>query len=168
MVLTSFQEIPDKSEHDQQIILQEKFPIFEDPITNERLIPHAYSSSSLGKIIKTVPIKEMHLLRLYFPVKSTYKEIEFNPTGYLSHLFGHEGKGSIFYVLQKKGWADELSAGNMVNNSDFVLFTIAISLTEVGLLYVNDVIDLVFQYAIMIRDSQIPFWIFDEVFFYFL
>ena len=33
------------------------------------------------------------------------------PQGYLSHLLGHEGSGSVLSLLKKKGLANELSAG---------------------------------------------------------
>ena len=42
------------------------------------------------------------------PVKNTYPK---KACGYISHLLGDEGPGSILAALKAKGWANELMAG---------------------------------------------------------
>ena len=59
------------------------------------------------------------------------------PEDYLSHLIGHEGKGSLLAALKQRGWATGLSAGvgegGMERNSGYSLFDVSITLTEAGL-----------------------------------
>ena len=56
---------------------------------------------------------------------------------YLSHLVGHEGKGSLLSALKAKGWASELSAGvgdsGYDRNTAAYVFEVHITLTEAGL-----------------------------------
>ena len=49
---------------------------------------------------------------------------------YLSHLIGHEAKGSILALLRDKGWANDLSSGESHSNSDWSSFAINIDLTD--------------------------------------
>ena len=50
----------------------------------------------------------------------------------LSHLFGYEGKGSAFALLQDKGWISSLSAGNRISSPDQTLFQVQMNLTADG------------------------------------
>lgn len=52
---------------------------------------------------------------------------------YLSHLVGHEGKGSLLSALKARGWATELCAGVSDQSTATWLFDVTITLTEAGL-----------------------------------
>ena len=56
---------------------------------------------------------------------------------YLSHLVGHEGKGSLLSALKAKGWASELSAGvgesGYDRNTAAYVFEVHMNLTQAGL-----------------------------------
>lgn len=54
-------------------------------------------------------------------------------------------------VLKHKGWANALSAGSAHSNTDFELFTISIDMTEQGFDHIDEIVDVVFQYADMLR-----------------
>nr|KAJ0203559.1 hypothetical protein LSAT_V11C500244220 [Lactuca sativa] len=54
------------------------------------------------------------------------------PSRYLGHLIGHEGEGSLFYVLKKLGWATSLSAGESDWIVEFSFFKVVIELIDVG------------------------------------
>lgn len=51
----------------------------------------------------------------------------------MSHLVGHEGRGSLLSALKSRGWASELSAGVSEQSSVGWLFEVSITLTEAGL-----------------------------------
>lgn len=55
---------------------------------------------------------------------------------YISHLVGHEGKGSLLSALKAKGWASELSAGvgesGYDRNTAAYVFEVHMSLTQAG------------------------------------
>ena len=54
-----------------------------------------FDKSSLGKIIKYVPIKEERILTIEWPkLKSTKKYWDGNPLHYIAHVLGHEAKAS--------------------------------------------------------------------------
>ena len=58
-----------------------------------------YDMNNFGKIYKIVPVKDIKTLELVWilPDKSEYYKN--HPGKYLSHLFGHEGKGSLLSFL---------------------------------------------------------------------
>ncbi|KAG0474052.1 hypothetical protein HPP92_015909 [Vanilla planifolia] len=51
-------------------------------------------------LVKAVPIKEGHTLRVIWPVTPGIRHYKEGPSRYLSHLIGHEGEGSLFYILK--------------------------------------------------------------------
>jgi insulysin len=65
---------------------------------------------------------------------------------YISHLIGHESEGSILSVLKAKGWANSLGAMLYQTATIFSCFAIDISLTDVGVDFVNDILSVVFEY----------------------
>lgn len=132
---------------------------------NQRLIPEAYGAEQVQKYFEFVPIKAFRVLRLLFPMEPSVARYLDKSTRYISHLIGHEGSGSIFQVLQQKGWATALVAGEMVTTTDFDLFGIDISLTIEGQQFIDQIISLIFSYVAVIEESGIPEWIYDEVYF---
>lgn len=52
---------------------------------------------------------------------------------YLSHMVGHEGRGSLLSALKARGWASELCAGVLDQSSAAWFFDVTITLTEAGL-----------------------------------
>lgn len=121
-----------------------------------------YRPEDLGMMVKVVPIREVRTCEMIFPmseVESLYKK---KPCSYLSHLLGHEGPGSILALLKKRGWANDLSAGESRSCSDWSAFAVSIDLTEEGIDRVDDVVEIVFAYISMIRKSGPQKWVFDE------
>jgi hypothetical protein len=68
------------------------------------------------------------------------------PLKYLSHLIGHESGGSILALLKQKTWANGLSSYLYSSTNDFACFSISIELTEVGLDFIDDIVEVVFTY----------------------
>ena len=121
-----------------------------------------YTSDLLGRQISIVPVRETRSLELFFPmreVKSLYKA---KPSHYLSHLLGHEGRGSVLALLKKYGWANELSCGQSRSSSDWSSFVLSVDLTEEGLQKINEVIEIVFAYIDLLRKSGLQEWIYTE------
>jgi secreted Zn-dependent insulinase-like peptidase len=54
-------------------------------------------------LVKAVPIKQGHTLRILFPITPNVRRYKEGPCRYISHLIGHEGEGSLFYILKKLG-----------------------------------------------------------------
>eukprot|EP00606_Chrysophyceae_sp_TOSAG23-5_P000221 GSChrysophyteH2.ASY1.ANO1.1449.1 assembled CDS len=77
-----------------------------------------------------------------------------NPMRYLSHLFGHEGKGSILHALKEKNLAIGLGAGLFHRGSSFGIMQLSVELTDEGLENVHDVIACVFAYCGMLARTH--------------
>lgn len=55
------------------------------------------------------------------------------PGRYISHVIGHEGKGSILSLLKKNRWANYLQVGTIHGGIGFEFLRISVDLTEEGL-----------------------------------
>lgn len=89
-------------------------------------------SEHLQIIVRTVPIKQGHKLRVVWPVTPEILHYIEGPCRYLGHLIGHEGEGSLYYILKKLGWATSLSAGESDLSLDYSFFKVVIDLTDAG------------------------------------
>lgn len=67
------------------------------------------------------------------------------PEAYLSHLIGHEGKGSILSELKSKGWSNSLLAGHNTLARGFGFFDIMVDLTQEGFENIDEIIKIIFQ-----------------------
>lgn len=127
-----------------------------------RLIPLAFTSEQVPHVVRMQTVKDLRSVRMVFPLPSDNRQYLKKEARYMSHLVGHEGPGSIFRLLQKKGWATELAAGLLLNFSDVRLFGVDISLTPAGLEHVDDVVAVTTSYLRLVRNSGLPQWIYDE------
>ena len=67
----------------------------------------------LKLLVKVVPQKDVRTLELQWAVPPSWKVYQHAPCHYVSHLLGHEGKGSPFALLKEQGYATGLRAGEM-------------------------------------------------------
>ena len=85
---------------------------------------------------------------------------------YLETLLGHEGHGSLFAELKRRGLASDLRAGVGMGGIDSstagALFGTTIKLTDEGLTRVDEVIELFFAYINMLRAKGPQEWFWNE------
>ncbi|KAH7661765.1 Insulysin protein [Dioscorea alata] len=124
---------------------------------------HPCSSEHLQILVKVVPVEGYHMLRIIWPVTPNIRHYKESPSRYLSHLIGHRGVGSLFYVLKSLEWATRLIAGEGDSSYDFAFFCVNIELTSSGNEHVEDVVGLLFKYIALLRNSGINQWIFNEL-----
>ncbi|KAI3471679.1 hypothetical protein Pfo_028329 [Paulownia fortunei] len=120
-------------------------------------------SESLQILVKAVPIKQGHKLRFVWPITPGIRHYKEGPSRYLGHLIGHEGEGSLFYILKKLGWATSLSAGESDWTYEFSFFKVVIDLTDAGHEHFEDIVALLFKYIRLLQQSGPSQWIFDEL-----
>lgn len=72
---------------------------------------HPYGEKALQKIIKIVPVKDRRVLELTWLLTNQAPHYRYPPSKYVSHILGHEGKGSLLSFLISAGLATALSAG---------------------------------------------------------
>ncbi|KAG7958735.1 hypothetical protein I3843_10G032200 [Carya illinoinensis] len=121
------------------------------------------TSEHLQVLVRSVPIKEGHKLGIAWPITPEIHHYKEGPCRYLSHLIGHEGEGSLFYVLKTLGWATGLFAGEADWTLEFSFFDVVIHLTDAGHEHMQDVVGLLFKYIRLLQQSGICKWIFDEL-----
>ncbi|KAI6696779.1 hypothetical protein NL676_016898 [Syzygium grande] len=147
-------------------LVEDKFrEILNTDKSSSRIPGQPCSSEHLQILVKTVPIKEGHKLRVIWPVTPEIQHYKEGPCRYLGHLIGHQGEGSLFYVLKTLGWATSLSAGECQWDScwEFAFFTVEIDLTDAGHEHVQDIIGLLFKYISLLQQTGVCKWIFDEL-----
>ncbi|XP_008222126.1 PREDICTED: insulin-degrading enzyme-like 1, peroxisomal [Prunus mume] len=121
------------------------------------------TSEHLQILVRAVPIKEGHALRVAWPITPEIHHYKEGPCRYLGHLIGHEGEGSLYYILKTLGWATGLSAAEGESTFDFSFFRVDIDLTDAGHEHMKDIVGLLFKYISLLQQSGICKWIFDEL-----
>ncbi|XP_020276491.1 nardilysin-like isoform X4 [Asparagus officinalis] len=120
-----------------------------------------------GKFYRLEAVKDVHILELSWSLPCLHKEYLKKPEDYISHLMGHEGRGSLLSYLKAKGWASSLAAGvgddGMCRSSFAYVFVMTIHLTDSGLGKIPEVISVVYQYIKLLRQSAPQEWIFKEL-----
>ncbi|KAM7505463.1 hypothetical protein LguiB_004367 [Lonicera macranthoides] len=121
------------------------------------------TAEHLEILVKAVPIRQGHKLSIVWPITPGIHHYKEGPNRYLGHLIGHEGEGSLFYALKKLGWATSLYAGESDWTNEFSFFEVVIDLTDVGHGHVQDIVALLFKYILLLQQSGVCKWIFDEL-----
>lgn len=67
------------------------------------LIKKCASFSAFQVLVRAIPIKQGHKLRIVWPITPEIHHYKEGPCRYLGHLIGHEGEGSLYYVLKTLG-----------------------------------------------------------------
>ena len=92
--------------------VQEKFADVKDnQFSKYQMETHPYSDKTMGKLIKLVSVKDKRSLDLCWIIDNQVPFYRSPPSKYVSHLLGHEGKGSLLSFLIAEGLATSLSAG---------------------------------------------------------
>ncbi|KAI9740448.1 MAG: hypothetical protein M1834_005028 [Cirrosporium novae-zelandiae] len=109
------------------------------------------------------PVMEARSLDMFFPYQDEEELWEASPQRYISHLIGHEGPGSILSYIKAKGWANGLSAGGAPVCPGSAYFSISVRLTEEGLKNYGKIVEVIFQYISLIKETPPQEWVVDEM-----
>ncbi|XP_059309269.1 insulin-degrading enzyme-like 1, peroxisomal isoform X2 [Lycium ferocissimum] len=121
------------------------------------------TAEHLQILVRAVPIKQGHKLKIIWPITPGIHHYKEGPCRYLGHLIGHEGEGSLFYVLKKLGWATSLSAGESDWTDEFSFFEVNIDLTDAGQDHFENIMGLLFKYIHLLQQAGASKWIFEEL-----
>lgn len=124
--------------------------------------PQPYAENQYATKVSIMPIKDIRALTLSFTSIDLDPFYKSGPEHYLSHLIGHEGKGSILSELRKKGWCNDLSAGHHNISRGFGFFEVTVDLTTDGFENIDEIVLLIFQYLKLLRTEGPKKDIFDE------
>lgn len=125
--------------------------------------PPVFMPGFLPATIEILPEKEIRQLTFSFPVTQSKNLLINKPYDYLSHLLGHENKGSFLSILQKLGWAESLNAGIALPSRDDALFQIKIQLTPAGVKAKDQILSLLFYVIQTLEQRGIESWRYDEL-----
>ena len=126
-------------------------PVARRPVERLRIDGPLFREGLLPARLDIAPIRESRTLSLSFPIPPLEPHFRAKPLALISHLVGHEGRGSLLSALKERGWAEGLSAGPGVSHPDFATFGITIRATEAGIEKADEVVTLVFAYLDLIR-----------------
>ncbi|RWS04335.1 insulin-degrading enzyme-like protein, partial [Dinothrombium tinctorium] len=122
-----------------------------------------FKPQQLKKKIEIISIEDKHQLLLLFPLSDTSKlNFKSKPWMYITQLLNQTGDGSLSKYLKKKNMCTVINP-DFVIRSEFGFKEIELKLTEKGIDRVNEVIEAIFQYINMIKDSEIQRKIFDNI-----
>ena len=131
-----------------------------------------FNNHSLGHIYRIVPVKDKHTLNITWQIPPQWSNWKSKPVDYISHLLGHEGKGSLLSALKAKSYVNGcyagVGSGGYENASSHALFCMTFTLSENGVSHWVEIVHYVYIYIGMIRyycnsDDGLPMWIYEEL-----
>ena len=136
--------------------------------TFENLIePFKTEPSKFCKLYKMIPMQNINELDVSWALPPLLQKFKAKPLHYLGTIIGHEGKGSLILYLRQKAWALQLSAGNsecgFENNTTYSNFAISIILTKSGYENIDQVLEAIFSYLKMLKQSGASYCIYEEI-----
>ncbi|NQY64270.1 MAG: insulinase family protein [Alteromonadaceae bacterium] len=139
------------------LLAQQKFSTIK-PATKalEPISDPLYLPEHQQKLIQIQPVKNDKQVIISFAMPCIDKYYRHKPESLLAYLLGHEGPGSILSFLKNKQWAMGLSAGSGINGSNFKDFNISIPLTENGEQHIDEIIEIVFSYIALLKQTSLP------------
>lgn len=135
------------------------------PLGGSPLPPLADPPLSLPLALRLVPLKETRALHISWFVKPLHAAYRTRPAEYISHLLGHEGKGSVLALLKAKRLATSLCAGldEDEHTSNAGMFSAQVELTPLGLADVDAVVELIFLGLGFLTRQGPQQWVWDEL-----
>ncbi|XP_014908061.1 nardilysin-like isoform X1 [Poecilia latipinna] len=126
-----------------------------------------FDTPAFHKLYRVVPVRKVHALTISWALPPQVKHYRVKPLHYISWLMGHEGTGSILSLLRKRCWALALYGGNSESgfdqNSTYSIFSISVTLTDLGYQNFFQVVHLVFQYLKMLQNLGPQQRIYEEI-----
>lgn len=108
----------------------------------------------MGKLLRIVPIKTEKKLKLNWLLPNYEIPYKKNPAALLSRCFGHEGEFSLLSSLMSLGLAESLSSSESDYMGLFSTLSISVTLTEKGFDEYIVVLNLIFAYTKLLRESM--------------
>ncbi|MBQ4860941.1 insulinase family protein [Pseudoalteromonas sp. MMG013] len=128
-------------------------PIVGNGIKKPTISTPLYRTQDLGLLLQITPKKHMQKLIISFAMPCIEGLYKHKSMSFLAHLIGYEGEGSLYSILKAQGWINALSAGGGVSGSNFKDFNISFALTDEGIGYYEDIVEMTFEYIALIKSQ---------------
>lgn len=125
--------------------------------------PALFEAHRLPASVDIRPEKELRQLKFLFPIDSPDKFYHQKSYEYLTHLMGHEGRGSLLSLLKRLGWAEGINASTSLKSREDAVLDLTIELTPQGVIAKDQIVSLVFYTLDVMRERAISQWRFNEL-----
>ncbi|EJD07221.1 insulin-degrading enzyme [Fomitiporia mediterranea MF3/22] len=142
---------------------------FYSPVKNRGVDPlpkvpdDPYGKNELCKFVHVKTIKDTYEVNINFPIPWQTPHWRVSPAGFLAHIIGHEGSGSLHAYLKNKGWLNGLYAGPAEAGRGVSVFAVTVDLTKEGFKNYREVILTIFEFINLLRGSELPKWAHEEL-----
>ena len=121
-----------------------------------------FAAGSLPATLRHPLLKDERRMTLYFPMPAQQPHYRTKPMDYLASLLGHEGEGSLHWLLTQEGWATSLAAGVYDIDEANAALTLDLELTSAGWRQKPRILRLAFDYLALLRQEGLAEWRYEE------
>lgn len=149
----------------QEIVVKRFSGVKSGDPENENLSPNPpkieeiFKPEFYNKIYFMKPTSARKALLLNWTLPSIQKFYKCSPFDFIAHIFINEGEGGLSNYLKEKLLITSLSfyvhENSFGGNSQFCLPRLIVNLTDAGLESIEQVLDAIFSYLLMIKDTSI-------------
>lgn len=125
--------------------------------------PPLFAAERLPATAEIKPEKETRRLTFNFPIPQRPDYFTKKPYDYIGQLLAHQGKGSLLSFLKRLGWAENVTAGVILQSRYDALFQLNIDLTAQGVRAREQIVSLVFYALDQIRLRGVDHWRYEEM-----
>lgn len=115
------------------------------PVKDSRSLTITFPTGDLDQYYKAGVSEWSQKKVFWLPTVINFFRFALQPEQYLSHLIGHEGRGSILSELRSRGWSNSLLAGHSTSARGFGFFDIMVDLTKDGFDNIDEITKIIFQ-----------------------
>jgi insulysin len=126
--------------------------------------PDRYVDDSVDvvRMIKMKAVEDRRYLVLYFNTQSIRQDWDAKTSELIGAILGYEGEGSLLSTLKERNLATTLGAGIWEGTVDYTTASFGIDLTPYGKDNYEEVLELIFGYIELLRQSPYPDYFFEE------
>jgi secreted Zn-dependent insulinase-like peptidase len=124
--------------------------------------PVPFLANQLGTRIDIQSLRDVKQLEVQWVLPPRQAVWPSRSHGYLTHVLGHEGEGTLFAFLKQRGWVESLYASFAGGADDYDLLSLSLDLSDEGFAHQEDVVDAMLQYVRMLQASEPKAHVYDE------
>jgi insulysin len=119
-------------------------------------------SKDVVRLIKMKAVEDRRYLVLYFNTQGIRDDWDAKTSELIGSILGYEGEGSLLSTLKELDLATSLGAGIWEGTADYTTASFGIDLTPKGKENYEQVLEMVFGYIELLRQSPYPAYFFEE------
>lgn len=123
---------------------------------------HPFGPQETGVRVTAIPIADTYQMMLKWPIPDMTEHWKSKPGQFIACQFKYGGEGSLLAAVKDLGWVNGISASETADAKGFQFFSVELDLTPVGIDHADDIVTLVYQYLLLLKQSSLHEWIFEE------